>query len=119
MTGVVDVQQSAAPAAPQRGDGNSAVPPFERIVADYGPLISRIAMSYEADPSLREDLTQQFFLAVCAALPHFRADSSLKPFIARVAQTPSTWFVSMQLRQPRLAELPERLEADAPNPEES
>jgi RNA polymerase sigma-70 factor (ECF subfamily) len=119
MTGVVDVQPSAAPAAAHRGNGNGAVPPFERIVADYGPLISRIAMSYEADPSLREDLTQQIFLAVWQALPSFRADSSLKTFIARVAQNRSISFVTKQVRQPRLAELPEKLEADTLNPEES
>src|SRR4051812_48108224 len=41
---------------------NGTIPPFERIVGDYGPLISRIAMSYEADPALREDLTQQILL---------------------------------------------------------
>ncbi|HMG48632.1 MAG TPA: sigma-70 family RNA polymerase sigma factor [Allosphingosinicella sp.] len=119
MTGVVDVQQSAVPAAPHRGNGNGPVPPFERIVADYGPLISRIAMSYEADPSLREDLTQQIFLAVWQALPSFRSDSSLKTFIARVAQNRSISFVTKQVRQPRLAELPEKLEADTLNPEES
>ena len=118
VTGVVDVQQSAAPAAPRRGNGNGGVPPFERIVADYGPLISRIAMSYEADPSLREDLTQQIFLAVWQALPSFRSDSSLKTFIARVAQNRSISFVTKQVRQPRLAELPEKLEADTLNPEE-
>jgi RNA polymerase sigma-70 factor, ECF subfamily len=115
----VDVQESAAPAAARRGDGNGAIPPFERIVADYGPLISRIAMSYEADPSLREDLTQQIFLAVWQALPSFRQDSSLKTFIARVAQNRSISFVTKQVRQPRLAELPEKLEADVLNPEES
>jgi RNA polymerase sigma factor (sigma-70 family) len=119
MTGVVEVQQSAAPAAAHRGNGNGGVPPFERIVADYGPLISRIAMSYEADPSLREDLTQQIFLAVWQALPSFRSDSSLKTFIARVAQNRSISFVTKQVRQPRLAELPEKLEADTLNPEES
>ena len=115
----MDVQESAAPAASHRGDGNGSIPPFERIVADYGPLISRIAMSYEADPSLREDLTQQIFLAVWQALPSFRQDSSLKTFIARVAQNRSISFVTKQVRQPRLAELPEKLEADTLNPEES
>lgn len=94
------------------------MPPFDEIVTQFGPLISRIAMSYEADPSLREDLTQQIFLAVWQALPSFRADSSLKTFIARVAQNRSISFVTKQVRQPRLAELPERLEADLPNPEE-
>jgi len=93
-------------------------PPFETIVADYGPLISRIASSYEADPSLREDLTQQIFLAVWQALPSWRAESSLKTFIARVAQNRSISFVTKQVRQGPVAELPERIEADAPNPEE-
>ena len=100
---------SGAPAAP---------PPFEAIVADYGPLISRIASSYEADPSLREDLMQQIFLAVWQALPSWRAESSLKTFIARVAQNRSISFVTKQVRQGPVAELPDRIEADAPNPEE-
>lgn len=93
-------------------------PPFEAIVADYGPLISRIASSYEADPSLREDLTQQILLAVWQALPTWRAESSLKTFIARVAQNRSISFVTRQVRQGPVAELPEKIEADAPNPEE-
>jgi RNA polymerase sigma-70 factor (ECF subfamily) len=116
----VNLEQS-----PVKADGgvggafNGAMPPFERIVADYGPLISRIASSYEADPSLREDLTQQIFLAVWQALPSYRADASLKTFIARVAQNRSISFVTKQVRQPPVAELPEKLEADDLNPEES
>ena len=105
MTGVM----TAAP---------GAAPPFETIVTDYGPLISRIASSYEADPSLREDLTQQILLAVWQALPSWRGESSLKTFIARVAQNRSISFVTKQVRQGPVAELPDRLEADAPNPEE-
>ena len=96
----------------------AAPPPFETIVSEYGPLISRIASSYEADPSLREDLMQQIFLAVWQALPSWRAESSLKTFIARVAQNRSISFVTKQMRQGPVAELPEKLEADAPNPEE-
>lgn len=101
------------------GGGDGATPPFEQIVGLYGPLISRIAASYEADPSLREDLTQQIFLAVWQALPSYRADASLKTFIARVAQNRSISFVTKQVRQPPVAEIPEKLEADAPNPEEN
>jgi RNA polymerase sigma factor (sigma-70 family) len=114
--GAVAEEQSAD--AGSGGSGNGAIPPFERIVADFGPLISRIAMSYEADPALREDLTQQILLAVWQALPSFRADASLKTFIARVAQNRSISFVTRQVRQPRLSELPEKLEADTLNPEE-
>ena len=82
---------------------NGETPPFERIVSDYGPLISRIAMSYEADPALREDLVQQIFLAVWQALPSFRADSTLKTFIARIAQNRAISFVAKQVRQPPTA----------------
>jgi RNA polymerase sigma-70 factor (ECF subfamily) len=113
----VELEQTATMAAADGGNGAS--PPFERIVADYGPLITRIAASYEADPSLREDLTQQIFLAVWQALPSYRADASLKTFIAKVAQNRSISFVTRQVRLPPVAEIPEKLEADMLNPEES
>jgi RNA polymerase sigma factor (sigma-70 family) len=99
--------------------GDGVVPPFERVVADYGPLISRIAMSYEADPGLREDLVQQILLAVWQALPSFRADSSLKTFIVRIAQNRAISFVAREVRRPQTAEVPDTIEADEPNPEET
>jgi len=115
----VDAGESVTGASGSDGEENGDIPPFERIAADYGPLISRIAMSYEADPSLREDLMQQIFLAVWQALPTFRADSSLKTFIARVAQNRSISFVTKQARQGPVTEISERIEADAPSPEDS
>ena len=102
---------------PHDTDG-APLPPFEQIVADHGALISRIAMSYEADPALREDLTQQIFLAIWQALPSFRADSSLRTFIARIAQNRSISFVARQVRLPPVAELNEGLETDDPDPEQ-
>ena len=70
---------------PDPPDGQDGQAERHAGVAEHGPLISRIAMSYEADPALREDLTQQIFLAVWQALPSYRADASLKTFIARIA----------------------------------
>ncbi len=93
-------------------------PPFERIVGEFGPLISRIAMTYEADAGLREDLVQHILLAVWQALPSFRGEASLKTFIARIAQNRSISYVARQVRQPQTTEMPEKLEADEPNPEE-
>ena len=87
------------------------MPPFERIVAEHGPLVSRIAMTYEADPALREDLTQQIFLAVWQALPSYRADASLKTFIARIAQNRAISFVT---DQPISGAEPEYLGSDTP-----
>ena len=110
-------RQEGMTATAQTFDGE--VPPFERIVAEHGPLISRIAMSYEADPALREDLTQQIFLAVWQALPSFRADASLKTFIARIAQNRAISFVAKQVRLPPTAEMPEIVESDQPDPEQS
>jgi RNA polymerase sigma-70 factor (ECF subfamily) len=101
------------------GAFDGATPPFEQIVAEYGPLISRIAMSYESDPGLREDLTQQIFLAVWQAMPSYRHDASLKTFIARIAQNRSISFVAKQVRQPPVAEMTERVESDQPDPEQS
>ena len=101
------------------GAASGALPPFEEIVAEYGPLISRIAMSYEADPAHREDLVQQILLAVWQALPSYRADASLKTFIAKIAQNRAISFVARQVRQGPVAELPEQIETDEPDPEES
>lgn len=99
--------------------GTAELPSFERIVADYGPLISRIAMTYEADPNLREDLVQQILLAVWQALPSYRGDSSLKTFIARIAQNRAISYVAREVRRPPMAEVSETMEADMPSPEET
>ena len=103
----------------ESGSADGQSPPFEQIVGEYGPLISRIAMSYEADPALREDLVQQIFLAVWQALPSYRADASLKTFIARIAQNRAVSFVARQVRQGPVAEMPERVESEGPDPEQS
>ena len=99
---------------------DGATPPFERIVADYGPLISRIAMSYEADPGHREDLIQQILLAVWQALPTYRADAALKTFVARIAQNRAISHVAHQVHRGPVAEFAEeRFESDQPSPEQS
>ena len=101
------------------GSGGGETPPFEQIVAEYGPLISRIASSYEADAGFREDLVQQIFLAVWQALPNYRADASLKTFIARIAQNRAISYVAREVRRPPTAEVSDTLEDDDPNPEET
>ncbi|HYX52415.1 MAG TPA: RNA polymerase sigma factor, partial [Candidatus Limnocylindrales bacterium] len=58
---------------------------FERIVAEYGPAISRLACSYEAVAGVREELVQDIALAIWQALPHFRGDCSERTFIYRIA----------------------------------
>jgi RNA polymerase sigma-70 factor (ECF subfamily) len=48
-------------------------------------MLSRLTMSYEADPALREDLLQDIAFSIWKALPSFRGTASLKTFVARVA----------------------------------
>lgn len=96
----------------------SGAPAFGQIVADHGALISRIAMSYEADPAVREDLVQQIFLALWQALPGFRGESSLKTFIARIAQNRAVSHVARRVREPASSEISEDIALDAPSPED-
>lgn len=57
---------------------------FDRILADHGPAISRLAFGYEPVASVREELVQEIALAIWQALPHFRGDCSERTFVFRI-----------------------------------
>lgn len=59
---------------------------FDSVVRDHSGLIGRIARSFEANAQDREDLKQDILLALWRALPSYRGESSLKTFVARIAQ---------------------------------
>lgn len=63
----------------------AAVPDVETVLREHGPMLSRIAGSYEADASRRQDLLQDISLALWKALPRWRGEASLRTFVARVA----------------------------------
>lgn len=65
--------------------GDAARPAIEAVLREHGPMLSRIAGSYEAEPARREDLLQEMSLALWRALPRWRGEASLRTFIARVA----------------------------------
>ncbi len=58
---------------------------FARILSEYGAAISRLAFSYEAVASVREELVQEIGLAIWQALAHFRGDCSERTFVYRIA----------------------------------
>jgi RNA polymerase sigma factor (sigma-70 family) len=90
----------------------------ERIVRDYEPALRRLAASYEALASQREDLLQDMLLALWRALPRFRGECSERTFVYRVAQNRA---LSHLLRRPPAMELLESAEAEPdprPGPEE-
>lgn len=91
---------------------------FETVVSECTGLITRIALSYEADASLRRELVQDILLAVWVALPAFRGDSSLRTFVASIAQKRSISHVTRRAREPSQVELPEDLKSAVPRPDE-
>lgn len=74
---------------------------LERIIADFGPGLARVAASYEADRGLQEDLTQEILLAIHRALPSLRDAASLAPFVFRIAHNRGVTHVIRQVGERR------------------
>jgi RNA polymerase sigma factor (sigma-70 family) len=58
---------------------------FDRLLAENGGAISRLAASYSNTAADRDDLVQEIALAIWRALPHFRGECSERTFIFRIA----------------------------------
>lgn len=67
---------------------------FEHILVEYGPLLSRVAATYEANESLRQELYQDICMAVWQALQAFKGESSIKTYLLRVAHNRCVTHVS-------------------------
>jgi RNA polymerase sigma factor (sigma-70 family) len=91
---------------------------FAQVTSSSTGLIYRIALSYEADPSLRHELVQDILLAIWVALANFRGESSVKTFAASIAQKRCISHVSKRAREPRQVELPPDLVSAAAQPDE-
>ncbi len=92
---------------------------FAEMSSSCTGLINRIALSYEADPSLRRELIQDILLAIWVALPNFRGEASIKTFAASIAQKRCISHVSKRAREPRQVELSGDLVAATPSPDET
>jgi RNA polymerase sigma-70 factor (ECF subfamily) len=90
---------------------------FTALLHEHAGLLSRIAASYEADPSLRDDLLQDIALALWKALPAWRGEASLKTFVARVAHNRGASHVIGQVRRRPTQALGEDLADPAHGPE--
>ncbi|MGB8918890.1 MAG: RNA polymerase sigma factor [Candidatus Sulfotelmatobacter sp.] len=90
---------------------------FARILSEYGAAISRLAFSYEAVASVREELVQEIALAIWQALAHFRGDCSERTFVYRIAHNRGLTHVGRRrpLHQP-LEELEESEQPVDPRP---
>lgn len=90
---------------------------FAALLHEHAGLLSRIAASYEADRSLRDDLLQDIALALWKALPAWRGEAALKTFVARVAHNRGASHVIGCTRRPSTHGLDEDLADPAHGPE--
>ncbi len=90
---------------------------FAEILEQYGPMLSRIAMSYELDPDLRNDLLQEMAFALWRAIPKFEQRSSLKTFVARIAHYRGASHVAKEIRRPNTHELDAEVAESMPAPD--
>ena len=58
---------------------------FDRLLAQEGAALSRLAGSYSNSAGDRDDLLQEIALAVWLALPRFRGECSERTFLFRIA----------------------------------
>lgn len=108
---------TARKASPKlRGMGLGQDRRFEALLAEHGPMLRRIAGSYEADPERRRELEQEILFAVWRALPGFRGEAPIKAFLARVAHNRAVTHVSREAAQPRRSPLDEAMPSDQPSP---
>ena len=90
---------------------------FDRLLAENGAAVSRLAASYTDSAADRDDLVQEIALALWRALPHFRGECSERTFTFRIAHNRAVTYLTQ--RRAQRAEAVEAIEvADtAPNPE--
>ncbi|MEM7323170.1 MAG: RNA polymerase sigma factor [Actinomycetota bacterium] len=55
------------------------------LVVEHGDAIYRLALSVVRDPSLAEDIAQETLVKAWLALPTFRAESSMRSWVLRIA----------------------------------
>jgi RNA polymerase sigma-70 factor (ECF subfamily) len=90
---------------------------FDRLLAENGAAVSRLAASYTDSAADRDDLVQEIALAIWRALPHFRGECSERTFTFRIAHNRAVTYLTQ--RRAQRAQAVEAIEvADtAPDPE--
>ena len=80
-------------------------------------MVARIVSAHESDRELRKDLEQEIAVALWRALPRFEGRSTLKTFVARVAEKRCFTHTARHARTPRAMPFPEDLHHDGVDPE--
>jgi RNA polymerase sigma-70 factor (ECF subfamily) len=90
---------------------------FDRLLAENGGALSRLAASYTDSAADRDDLVQEIALAIWRALPHFRGECSERTFTFRIAHNRAVTYLTRRRAQRAEAAAPIEVADTAPNPE--
>ena len=80
---------------------------FDAAVADHDTMIRRICLGYAHTSQDLEDLYQDVLVNIWRGLPAFRADSSMRTWIYRIALNTCVSTLRIRSRQPHQASLDE------------
>lgn len=80
---------------------------FDATVADHDTMIRRICLGYAHTSQDLEDLYQDVLVNIWRGLPAFRADSSMRTWIYRIALNTCVSTLRIRARQPHQASLEE------------
>ncbi len=72
---------------------------FDELIHNNYSSLQRVAVSYEANRALQEELTQDILQAIWQSLKLFRGDSSVKTYIFRIAHNRCARHVAKQVKQ--------------------
>ena len=91
---------------------------FDRILAEMGPALQRVAAAYERDQALRQDLVQDMLIAIARALPRLRDEARLRPFVFRIAHNKGVDHVASRIAAAAEEEIPEAVAGVEASPED-
>lgn len=81
--GTIATTSSPSPTVTRRAS-SAPVPPFERVVADYGPAVLRFCAA-QVGPARAEDCFQETMLAALRAYGQLRDPKALRPWLFAIA----------------------------------
>jgi RNA polymerase sigma-70 factor (ECF subfamily) len=67
---------------------------FDRLLAENGGALARLAASYANSAADRDDLAQEIALAIWRALPNFRGECSERTFLFRIAHNRAVTYLT-------------------------
>jgi RNA polymerase sigma factor (sigma-70 family) len=69
----------------QPGRASTNLPPFEAVVAEYGPMVMRVCRAVLGSDHAAEDAWSETFISALRAYPDLRTDSDVRAWLVTIA----------------------------------